>query len=151
MSYNFPVEVRYVEPKEGAVVRKVGRDFKYRGGGKKGRKMPSRRPDPAKCMSGKHDWIPENIIPRRSAAHGDGPACRECRNDRNVQTKARAKALDPVAAKFPVRVPTHKSAEVASKYLELRELGYEFKEIAERIGMRRDALARSLLRSGTPR
>lgn len=143
--YNFPVEVRYTEPVPGVVVRKVGREFKYRDGGKVGRKMPSPRKDPALCRAKLHPWIPENIIPRRPG-DDSGDACRTCVIERSRRNKQAVRAADPV--QNPVRLP---GAKVALQYTELRELGYSFSEIAVKLQMRQDALTKSLFRSGTPR
>lgn len=143
--YNFPVEVRYTEPKLGAVVRTVGRDLKYRGGSKKGRKAASPRKDPALCLAQLHPWIPENIIPGDLNV-GKGDGCRICVVDRSRRNKQAVRAADPV--KVPVR---QVGAKVALQYTELRELGYSFAEIAIKLQMKQDALTKSLFRSGTPR
>lgn len=48
----------------------------------------SSRPDPTKCRSGKHEWIPENIVIKRGVAN-----CKACRRECNSKLAKKNRAL----------------------------------------------------------
>lgn len=105
----------------------------------------SQRRDPAKCRNQIHNWVPENLFKKMDGNGNVTDACRPCRRAAEARTRAKSRMLEPV--KNPVR---RRGADVAEDYTELRALGYHLDEIAVRLSMTKEALQRSLQRSGTP-
>lgn len=97
-----------------------------------------------KCMAGKHDWIPENLMP--GGGHGKD-TCRLCNNERHIESKARKLKTDPVASGKVKKVTVKRTLEeIVGEATDLIGKGMTRAEAAVALGMRDETLARSFQR-----
>jgi WhiB family redox-sensing transcriptional regulator len=137
------VHSRYVQQRAEEAQREVVREPKkpeVAEGGRIGGGSGTSRPE-GKCLSGKHDWIEENL----TCKAGGKPYCRLCNNERSLEAKARRRKTDPVAAQ---RVERRKwrLEEMIAEAAPLVEQGMARKDIALALQVRRETLDKAFER-----
>ncbi len=108
--------------------------------------MPNtQRPDPSKCMSGRHDWTPPNM-----KHNGHSWSCRPCQNEKCRDRKRVHRARNP-----HLHLDAHKGPRMAtvmklSEYEMMRESGEGFNYILRTLETSASTLSRLLDRHKVP-
>jgi hypothetical protein len=103
------------------------------------------RPE-GKCLSGQHDWIPENLVRKADGSE----FCRKCKNERCAEARKRARKAESEkrrAQGLILRRAPYGSLEVTVREgQEYLDRGLTLTEAATAMGMRRETLARAFQR-----
>jgi len=102
----------------------------------------SQRPE-GKCMSGKHDWTPENLIIERDGKKKKGARCRACMNE-SRRLAARARRLE---AREKAGLRYWRTEEFVEEYLKRGLASMSRQEGARSLGMKPDAYGRAVTRA----